>query len=323
MTALQKPDFDPYFVESTPTTSSFAPGSITRNIIQDRKGNIWLATWEGIIQYDGETFTNFTNKDGLRRFHVFSVLEDSSGMLWFGTIGAGVYRYDGNRFLNLTSKEGLVHDKMGCFYEDKAGKIWIGTMGGISVYNPALKEQKIVFSNFTTKEGLTSNDINSIVEDQEGKIWIGARGEACTYDGENFTKLLRKDGQPFINVRSIIQDTQGNIWIGGNDGLWRYDGSEYTHYATNFTGYIYEDSKGNIWTSSESPDDRQEWMLSKYNAEYLHDEKVEPTVLMKKADMFFGIMEDKDGNIWLGTLDGVCRYDGNAFHYFSEMEINK
>jgi len=47
------------------------PRSITRDIFADRAGNFWLATWEGVVRYDGKTFVNFTIKENLRRYHVF------------------------------------------------------------------------------------------------------------------------------------------------------------------------------------------------------------------------------------------------------------
>ena len=185
------PEKDPYFAETKTVNTSYGPSNITRNIIQDRNGDVWLATWEGIIRYDGKSFTNFTNKEGLRRFRVFTILEDRKGNIWFGTVGAGVYCYDGKLFTNFTTKEGLANDRLGCIYEDKKGNIWFGTMGGISCYDGK------TFTNFTTNDGLTSNDINSIIEDKNGNFWIGTRGEACFYDGKTFTNLKNNDGSSF------------------------------------------------------------------------------------------------------------------------------
>lgn len=322
-------DHDPYFVETTAVTSSRGPASITRNMIQDSKGKIWLAAWEGIIRYDpalGE-FTNLTNQQGLRRFHAFAVLEDSKGNLWFGTIGAGVYRYDpsaslrpgGESFTNFTTKDGLANDRVTCVYEDKAGNIWFGTEGGASRYDGKS------FRNFTTNEGLPNQDVNVIIEDRNGKYWIGARGEACTYDpsaslsagGKTFTKLTNEAGAPFVNVRSIIEDRRGNIWLGGNGGLWRYDpsaslkpdGKSFTNFTQNFIGYIYEDREGNIWTSSEDGSNRA-WVLSRYDASSLSGDQATPTRIRSEEGMYFGIMEDVQGGIWFGNLNGVCRYDG-------------
>ncbi|MBK6400158.1 MAG: hypothetical protein IPF75_18375 [Bacteroidetes bacterium] len=42
-----KVDGDPAFEQNLDTISEYAPHSITRNILNDRNGNIWLASWEG------------------------------------------------------------------------------------------------------------------------------------------------------------------------------------------------------------------------------------------------------------------------------------
>jgi len=309
-------DYDPYFVESKNIESNNGPTNIVRNMIQDRKGHIWIASWEGIIRYDGKTFTNYTNKESLRRYHVFCALEDRKGNLWFGTIGAGIYVYDGKTFTNYTTKEGLAYDKVGCFYEDKGGSIWIGTMGGISRYDGLAKDTKsITFQNFTTEDGLTDNDINSIIEDKNGKFWIGTRGAACVYDGKTFTKFTNPVGRGFSNVRSIIEDNSSNIWLGGNDGLWRYDDGTFTNFNKNFVGYIYEDKAGNIWTNSvgEYPTD---WVLSRYDKRPLPYEQPTVTEIKSATDMYFGILEDTTGNIWWGSLKGIHRFDGTSFDDF-------
>jgi ligand-binding sensor domain-containing protein len=82
-------------VETKDTASAHGPKSITRNILQDLNGHYWLATWEGLIRYNGKQYTNFTLKAGLKKYHVFAIAEQRNGTLWFGMIGGGVYRYDG------------------------------------------------------------------------------------------------------------------------------------------------------------------------------------------------------------------------------------
>ena len=66
-------DVDPYFSESSAVSSETAPPVITRHVLQDRKGGFWLATWNGIVRFDGEVFTNVTNQEGLRRYRAFSL----------------------------------------------------------------------------------------------------------------------------------------------------------------------------------------------------------------------------------------------------------
>lgn len=284
------------------------PKTITRNIIQDRKGNVWIASWDGIFRYDGKSFTNVTSKVSSARF--FSVLEDRKGGFWFSSVGSGVYYYDGKSFQNFTIKDGLANDKVTEIYEDRAGNIWFSTEGGASRYDGQS------FLNFTTKDGLSSNNVNSIIEDKTGKFWFGTRGDACIYDGNTFTVLTHK-GRPFKNVRSIIEDKEGNIWLGGNDGLWCYNGSIFINYSKSFVGFIYEDKTGNIWTSSNNgrtknfdkdlqiDTNRNPWTLSRYNKKSLFNNEVLPDQIRTVEGNIFGILEADDGSIWFGTLYGV------------------
>ena len=306
-----------------PKTKDVSTPHGVRTIKQDRKGNIWIAAFDGIFRYDGKSFTNITSKVSSVRF--FSVLEDKKGNFWFASIGSGVYYYDGKSFRNFTTRDGLANNEVTTIYEDKTGKIWFGTQGGVSYYDGKF------FLNFTTREGLSSNDVNSIVEDKTGKFWFGTRGYASVYDGKAFT-VITHNGTPFTNVRTMIEDKKGNIWLGGKDGLWRYDGKTFANITQNFISYIYEDKKGNIWTSSQKnsingnlttipstletgPQDT--WALSRYDEKSLSNKRHTATEIKPKVGMIAGILEADDGSIWLGASNGVYRYDGNTIIGFN------
>ena len=290
-----------------------APAVITRNILQDNKGNIWLATFEGIIQYDGHTFTNQSKEISKHRF--FSLIQDRKGVLWFGSIGDGVFRYDGMTFQHLTTDNGLVNNEVTNIYEAQNGDLWFGTTNGVSIYDGK------TFKNLTSENGLPYNDINAIKEDDEGVFWLGSREYAFTYDGSKFVDLKNEQGDRFGNVRHIIKDSKGHIWLGGKDGLWRYDGTGYKRYSSDFVGYIYEDKIGNIWTSSEGFRSHG-WELSRYESNSLEDKTVIPIIVKSGDRMLFGILEDAEGAIWIGTLAGVYQYKGDKITIFQPSNIN-
>jgi ligand-binding sensor domain-containing protein len=315
--------------ETKDVITSHGPSRIVRTIIQDRKGNIWMASWEGIIRYDGKSFTNITSK--VSSTHFFSVLEDRKGNFWFATVGSGVYYYDGKSFRNFTTHEGLANDQVIDIYEDKNGNIWFGTLSGASRYdgksfrNYMINGDSIIedttvksFLNFTTGERPV-NEVNSIIEDKTGKFWFGTRSNTFVYDKKTFT-VFTHNGKPFTNVRTIIEDKKGNIWLGGPDGLWRYDGSTFTNFTQKFVGYIIEDKKGNIWTSSESAHDKS-WALYRYDGKSLSNKKPMVTEITNKR-MIFGILEATDGSIWFGA-DGVHRYDGKTITDFKGKAVQK
>ena len=311
--------------ENKGVVSSYGPKWITRNVIQDRKGNIWIATFDGIFRYDGKSFTNITGKVTSARF--FSLLEDKKGNLWFGSIGSGVYYYDGNSFTNFTTGDGLINNRVSSIYEDKAGNIWFGADNGASCYDGKS------FRNYRL-----NGSVNSIIEDKTGKFWFGTTGNTFVYDGrlpdgqgKAFT-VFTHEGKPFTNVRSIIEDTKGNIWLGGNDGLWRYDGNTFTNFTQKFVGDIIEDKKGNIWTSSESAaspawdgsrtGNIQSWAITRYDGNTLYNKKPTVTEVTNKGGIF-GILEASDESIWFGAFDGVHRYDGKTITDFKDKEGQK
>lgn len=297
------PPGDPSFVSPKDSISAQGPRCITRNVLQDKNGKIWLATWEGIICFYGKLFTNITLKNGLNHFHVFSILEDHSGNLWFGMIGGGVYRYDGNSFRLFSTKDGLVSDAVMCMLEDMSGNIWFGTRDGLSQYDGNS------FTNFSTKDGLASNAISAIVQDKFGKIWIGTSSGVNCYDGQAFSPFNNEKGLSFYRVSSILEDKSGNIWIGSVDGLCCYNGKSQHNFPAITTSYIFEDKAGNLWLSGGKINLKSSDMtLTKY------DGKAFTTVA--RDQQVFGIMEDKNGNIWYGTVHGACRYDGKAIRNF-------
>jgi ligand-binding sensor domain-containing protein len=324
-----------------------APQAITRNIIQDKNGNIWMAAFDGVFRYDGKSFTNITRKKDkfytveselqkeMSSARYFSILEDRKGTLWFGSIGSGVYSYDGKTFKNYKTKDGLLNNEVVSIFEDKEGNIWFGVSGGASCYNGQSFRNFILDAEFM-KEDLTGKvffenrqpyEVNSIIEDKKGKFWFATRGNTFVYDpavkssasSQKFT-VFTQGNKAFKNVRSLIQDKESNIWLSGNDGLWRYDGSSFTNFNQGFVGYVMEDKKGNIWICSDK--NGKGWSLSKYDAKTLSN-KIPTGTEISNQPMIFGIFEDNLENIWFGSLKGVHRYDGKTVTDFNNKEGEK
>jgi len=295
------------------TVTSYGPSTMVRNVKQERNGNILIAaSWGGVFQYDGKSFTNLTSKIGSRRY--WDVLEDRRGNLWFASTDSGVYNYNGKTFTHFTTREGLANNLVFSIYEDKAGNIWFG--GGLSRYDGKS------FRNFTTKDGLPHNGVKAIMEDKTGKLWIATGDGPCFYDGKTFTVLKNKDGKSFKNVWSIIEDKKGSIWFGDVDGLWRYDGRTFTKVSQRRAYAIIEDKKGNIWTTGEV--NPKVWVLSRYDAKSLYNKMPTVTEIKSGGRMdFLGILEANDGSIWFGSGGGVYRYDGKTVMDFKSAAGQK
>jgi ligand-binding sensor domain-containing protein/serine phosphatase RsbU (regulator of sigma subunit) len=238
------------------------------SILEDKFGNLWFGTeGGGVSKYDGncvddiingtnlyqhnqqdlkknkkdlvKSFTHFTDKEGLSNNNVFSILEDKSGNLWFGTYGGGVSKYDGKSFTHFTNKEGLSNNYVRNILEDKSGNLWFGTGGGgVSKYDGKC------FTHFTDKEGLSNNVVLSILEDKSGNLWFGTRFGLSKLSSTDLAEINEKvntnnikeedvffknytyeDGFLGIGVNggnTICEDKNGTIWIGANDRLTAY-----------------------------------------------------------------------------------------------------
>jgi ligand-binding sensor domain-containing protein len=84
-------------------TLPYCPLDIVQCAYQDKAGNLWFGTGEGVFRYDGKTFTHFTVKDGLCHNEVGAIGEDKSGNLWFGGRYGRLFRYEGKSFTDFSS----------------------------------------------------------------------------------------------------------------------------------------------------------------------------------------------------------------------------
>ena len=294
-------------------------GNMFRCSLRDKSGNLWFGTiGKGVYRYDAVSggFTNFTKQDGLNSNSIESVYEDKAGNFWFGT-EFGVCRYDGKSFTDITKKEGLCKFDINCIVEDRSGNIWIGSNGrGVCRYNPISGS----VTNFTKEQGLGSNAIQCILEDKAGNLWFGERaGGVCRFDSatNSFSKV-GGEGCFSSQIMDIKEDKNGNIWFANlYNGLCRYNptSNEFTHFTEddgicgNVVTCIYEDKMGNLWFSSgvnKSNVIRSETRgLCRYNGKTY-------TLFTSKdglADIdVWTIIEDNDGNIWVGTRSGLFRF---------------
>jgi PAS domain S-box-containing protein len=121
--------------------------SRVRNLLVDRAGEVWVGTEAGLdrFQRPTRTFEHFalgtddpTGRTPVGRTPVDAILEDSRGVLWVGTSGAGLVRIDPatgslRRFLHRPdAPHSLADNDVRALWEDRSGIIlWIGTQGGL------------------------------------------------------------------------------------------------------------------------------------------------------------------------------------------------
>lgn len=280
------------------TTEDGLADNQINGIVEDKAGNLWLATTNGVSKYDGKTFTNFLENEP-KNNSVWSILEDKKGRIWVGTIG-GVFRYDGDKFTPFSlpkAEEGVQiglprfsTDLAWSIIEDRKGNIWFG-MDGVGV----LKYDGANFARFTRADGLCNNNVINIFEDSKGNIWFGSREERVAekdnpysfvdskdagvsrYDGEKFKTFPEIKGLSSKDVGLIYEDKAGDIWIAAKHyGVYRYDGKRFVNFQEN-NGYT--------------------------------------------NNCIQSIREDKNRVLWFGFSGGLFRLNGTGFIHISKQSL--
>ncbi len=109
-------------------------GAYVREIFQDRDGNLWFSTSNGVCRYDGKSLTYFREQEEIGRAWyltgVEEILQDEDGAIWFAT-ATGVSCYENGKITGYTMADGLSHGWVWSMMLDSAGTLWVGTRNGV------------------------------------------------------------------------------------------------------------------------------------------------------------------------------------------------
>lgn len=287
-------------------------------VFQDSKGNLWTGGYGGLSKFDGKTFTNYSPKNGLANHWVTSISEDTQGNIWIGTI-SGLTKYDGRSFTTFTKKHGLTGEYINSVIADNNGNMWIATTEGITIYDGKS------FSTLTRKNGLTSNNISLIYADKNGSIWMNTEkgvGKIVFTNTNSQDKSF--DNYSVINgiydtaITSATEDDHGNLWFGTNSGVMKYDGVVFKKYSVkdglfdNAIQAVQKDNNSNdIWVGTLKG-------LNKIS----ENGRIESFLVseVQNGNKIGKLQQDAEGNLWLGTSNGLYRFRDPSFAVFSDKD---
>ena len=138
-----------------------------------------------------------------------SLLEDSSGALWAGTIGAGLNRIYQGQISRYTEKEGLSGGDIWALSLDREGSLWIGSAGG-----GLNRLRDAAFTPMGAPEGLASNVALAVFEDRESVFWVGSLDAGVTKLAPNQPPRVYNQSNGLVDnqVFSVAEDGKGDHW---------------------------------------------------------------------------------------------------------------
>jgi ligand-binding sensor domain-containing protein len=281
-------------------------------------------------------FDHITLEEGLSQSTVNSILQDSQGFMWFGTMD-GLNRYDGYEITvfkhDSADPDSLSQNHILALFEDSQGTLWIGTAsGGLERYNRELESFTHYRHSPDNPSTLSSDHVTDIHEDGDGNLWIGtsaglnkfnrAAGQFTSYTN-NIESQSESFGSNHITV--IHEDRLGTLWIGTLGGLLSFQPDNAT-----FSLYplirpipprfpegperakvlsILEDAVGGLWIGTRGEGLFLLEPQSEQVTVFLHEEEDPQSLGHNTVKSLF---EDQRGVLWIGTGMGLDRLEPDS-----------
>jgi len=184
---------------------------------QDREGNIWVATSEGIDCFRDIPVSSFSTQEGLHADNVVSVLGAHDGTVWVGNDGSLDAIHDGT-VSSIRTAKGLPGHQVTSFLEDRTGRLWVGVDDKLCIY------QNGHFTEIKRADGRHIGTVAGMTEDGADSIWAVTIAPSRTLVRIRDFKAVDEIEEPNIPAaRALAADRQAGIWLGLMNGdLARY-----------------------------------------------------------------------------------------------------
>ncbi|MEL1254540.1 two-component regulator propeller domain-containing protein [Flavobacterium sp. DGU38] len=279
------------------------------SLYEDKAGNKWIGTLRGGISMLSNTARYFktvrNNANDPAENFILSFCEDEKNNLWVGTDGAGLKYWNRktNTYINYVNK--LSSKFITGIVRDDNNEIWLSTWaGGINKINP--KDNSVTqFSCYNPVTKQVEKNVWFVYKDSKSNIWASTTNEGSLYLFDRTKNSFTLFDTSINNLQCMTETSDGKLWGGNYSMLYSIEKeSRKINKITigNPVRCIHEDKGKNLWLGT------QEGGL------LLFDRKTNTFKRLTTDDglpsnTILRLLEDKEGNLWMSTYNGICRFD--------------
>jgi ligand-binding sensor domain-containing protein len=295
----------------TYTTTSGLSSNYVMTIIQDAEKRFWMGTYGGGITTVKAPEINYfsTTNNRLINNIVWTSLKDTENNLWFGT-SDGLVKFQQFKIETYRDNWFLPSRKITSLYQDNTGFLYVGTAKGLAV------RRNGNWSKYDDSLGLNLKNIRAIETGMNQKIWLGTSNGIYVFDGKMCEPWLNNDLLEDKVIYSICNYNDSLWFIGTANGLYYSNGNTcnkielHPSFSANFINFIGLERNQYLWIGTN-------YGIFELNIhQYFHKKNTKSllhhtsnsgiTSVETNLNAFF---EDADKNIWMGTGDGVVKFD--------------
>ncbi len=268
------------------------------SLFEDREGNIWVATLDGLDRFRDFAVPTVSVKQGLSNANVRSVLRAWDNRVWLGTLD-GLNRWSDGQITIYRKRNGLADDLIESLFQDDHGRIWVSTRGGVAYFENG---------RFIPAISVPRGFVTSITGDNAGNLWVGdeLRGLFHLVGGNLVEQIPWAKAGVRHAARSLAADpSRGGLWLGSFSGGVAYfkDGHLLESYGiTNGLGEgrvedLQLERDGTLWAATEGGLSR----IKNGRVTTLNSKNGLP------CDTVHWSMEDNEHSVWLYMACGLVR----------------
>lgn len=289
----------------------------------DNVGGIWAGTKDGGLNYSGPEHKNFAKYyscegRSLENSIVSGFADDGKGNIWVTTEKEGLFRYDVasadlSRYERYGFRETICSP---CFHD---GYLWMGSLRGLIRLEPRTGAVKR-YASFATAS-VEDNKCFVVYRTDSGDLYVGTTLGLMKYDkaADSFVSQKAFEGK-FIT--GIDEDSKGRMWVSTYaDGVYHFDPSgvdtlrRYQYpdkLPTNKLSGIYVDGRDRVWALGFS------FGFCRYDRSVDGFEQFSRrSVPDLPSDVFFSVIDDREGNLWLSSDVGIVRFNPENYEVAS------
>ncbi|MDQ1833771.1 hybrid sensor histidine kinase/response regulator [Massilia scottii] len=306
------------------------PDSRIRALHLDRKGNLWIGTSSGLARRDavsGQFTAVPVGPDGADapwRDAVLSFGENSRGQIAFGTLKSGVGVVDAGaargRMMELAGVSDSHANMVLAITEIVPGRWWASTYGGgiIDIEADSARARRILHQA-AVPSSLANDRTAALLRDRSGLIWISNERSVDFHDPNNraVAAVFGAHGMPEAAVTALMTDSGGRVWLGlADQGVDLIDPDGTRSAALRPDPARLDSALPNrvlLAMAEATPQDA--WIGTQLGLYRTLDQgrRVE-RIALPQANPYprIGTIAPQAGQLWLGTFEGLLRYDPAA-----------
>lgn len=266
-------------------------------------------------------FGHIGSNNGLSQVTIFHVYEDHLGLLWLGT-GEGLNRYDGTdiiTYLPIAEDSTSISDGfIKKIVEDEHYNLWITTSNGLNRLNRYNGEFSRFLMNKDESDTTWHAHLTDIMIDKSQTMWIGTL-KGGLYKKEKGDVQFHYYPAPseYEDINCIFEDSENNFWVGfetGQVALFNRQTGGFKKVEELSDSVevrcFYEDGAGNFWVGTDTKGlklfDRKTRKVNQFINQPSNPNSITSNVI-------WCITEDSQGNLMMGTEEGVNFLNYNTF----------